>query len=349
MADPGAVDPVRIPPWLGEAAERAWLETPPLARLFIGLAFVDVVSRGLGILQPRYDVGGDLLALYAMLIPHDLWILLPAILVLRRPDAARATPLVLAGAVTIAILTLVERPLDNLFSGGNGPPTMLLEVGLLQSIARFMAWLLLARGLVALNPRQPIASAAGLSNLVLVLGSVALVLDLGRSFATSADFGDPNLNGIVALSNLLAFVATAGWLYLLWVIIRGIGDTRRPPLATTIAATGAAVAALLGAATSFLGAIVSAANSPVQLGGGLALIDVSSALDIVTMGIGYPLVIVGFALGLGEPPVPYVRPAPAPEAPTAESPLGEASASEAPPLEPLSAESPAPEASPPAP
>ena len=40
---------------------------------------------------------------YAFFIPRDLWILLPAILVVRRPDAAKATPLIVVGAVIGAI------------------------------------------------------------------------------------------------------------------------------------------------------------------------------------------------------------------------------------------------------
>ena len=310
MSDAGVVDSIRIPPWLRERVERTWRESHVVVRVFVILAFVDVVSRSLGILQPRSMPGFDLFGLYSMLIPHDLWILLPAVLVLRRPDAARATPLVFAGALTIAVVTAVERPLQSWFQGPVGVSSLSVEIGILGSIATLVAWLLIARGLALLNPARPTSSTAGLSNVVLGFGLVALAMQAGTSLLTAPDTGIPGLNGLLLLSNLVAYAQLTAWLYLLWILIRGIGDTRRPPMATAAAAVGAAMTGLLDGVTTLAGVAMTAAQSPMPLGGGVALADIDYAFGLLSIGIGQALIVVAFALGLAEPPVPYEAPAP---------------------------------------
>lgn len=308
MPDTGVVDPMRIPAWLREPVERAWREVPVVARAFVILAFVDVVSRSLGILQQRYLVGPDLFGLYAMLIPHDLWILLPAVLVLRRPDAARATPLVLAGAVTIALVTALGRPVQGWFQGPGDLSALSVEIGILGSLATLVAWLLIARGLAALNPAGPSASVAGLSNLVLGFGLVTLVVGFGRDLLNVPETGVPGLDGLLVLSNVVYAAQLATWLYLLWIVIRGVGDSRRPPMATTAAAVGAAMTGLLDGIATLAGVVMTSLQSPVPLGGGVGLADLTYALGFLSIGVGQALIVVAFALGLAEPPVPYVAP-----------------------------------------
>jgi hypothetical protein len=309
MADTGAVGRLRIPDWFKDDVKQAWHETPLVARVFIGLALADVLSRGMGILQPRIEVGFDLFALYSMLIPHDVWILLPAVLVLRHPGAARATPLLFWGAVAVALVTLLGRPLESLVSGGVGPPTLLFEILVLESLARGIGWLLIARGLAELDVSTPSPTLAGLSNLVVILGGVALAAQLGGALRGGSDFGYPELGGIVVLSDLTAMGAGAAWLYLLWIAIRSFGDSRRPAIATMIAALGAAITGILSSLAVLLALVVSIANSPIPLGGNLGVEDVAAALSLVAVGIGETLLVVAFALGLGDPAVPDEPPA----------------------------------------
>ena len=310
MPDTGVVEPLRIPPWLREPVERTWRESPVVVRAFVILAFVDVISRSLGILQPRSFVGADLFALYAMLIPHDLWILLPAVLVVRRPDVARATPLVFAGAVTIALVTVLGRPIQSWFEGPVGISSLSVEIGILESLAKLGAWVLIARGLAALNPARPSASIAGLSNLVLGAGLVALFVGFGRDLLNAPQTGIPSLDGLLALSNVVAYTQLIAWLYLLWIVIRGVGDTRRSPLATAAAAVGAAMAGLLDDVAILAGVVGTSLQSTAPLGGGVGLANLDYAFSFLSVGVGQALVVVAFALGLAEPPVPYVSPEP---------------------------------------
>jgi hypothetical protein len=318
MADSGVVDPLRIPDWFKDDVKRGWRDTPLAARIFVSLAVVDVVSRSLGILQPPYNPGFDLFGLYAMLIPHDLWVLLPAVLVLRRPDAARATPFIFWGAVVVATLTVVERPLENVAGGSTAFTTLALEISILASLAFLVAWILIARGIAELNPRAPTPQVAGLSNLVLGIGVLALIVELGRSLATQPDTGLPGIDGLLVLGNLVAAARLGAWLYLLWIVIRGIGDPRRPAWATLAAAIGAAMTGLLDAATTFAAAAMTAAQSPIPLGGA-SLGDLTFAFGLLSSGVGQALLVVAFALGLAEPPVPYAPPLGTESEPSAEA------------------------------
>ncbi|MBI3751217.1 MAG: hypothetical protein HY263_06120 [Chloroflexi bacterium] len=319
MAGTGVVDPMRVPPWLREPVERAWREAPVVARAFVILAFLDVVSRSIGILQPRSFVGIDPFGLYAMLIPHDLWILLPAVLVLRRPDAARATPLVFAGAVTIALVTAFGRPVQSWFEGPASLNALYVEIGVLESLAKLVAWLLIARGLAALSPLRPSPSTAGLSNLVLGAGLVTLLAALGRDLLNVPETGIPGLDGLLVLSNLVVYAQLSAWLYLLWIVIRGVGDSRRPAIATTAAAVGATMTGLLDDVAILAGVVMTTIQSPVLLGGGLGLEDVDYALGFLSLGVGQALIVVAFAFGLAEPAMPYVAPEP-PNAPAVGAP-----------------------------
>ncbi len=307
MSDTRAIDSIRVPDWIREPAEQAWRETPVVARLFIGLALVDVLSRGLGVLQPRVDPGLDLFGIYAMLVPHDLWILLPAILVVRRPDAAKATPLVFWGAAVAAVTTLVERPLEAMLGGPYGATALSLEVGILAGMALVAAWILVARGLVALATAAPTPEVAGLSNLVLGLGLVGVFVELGRGLLSAPATGLPGIDGLLALGDLVAAGRAVAWLYLLWIVIRAVGDLRRPAVATMTAAIGAAMVGLLDAASSVLGAAIGALQSPLPYGGG-TLSEMTYALALLSLGVGQALLVVGFALGLAEPPIPYEPP-----------------------------------------
>ena len=309
MTGTGVVDRIRVPDWLRDAVTEVWRETPPLVRLFVGLALLDILSRGIGFLQPRYDPGLDLFGIYLMFVPHDLWILLPAVLLLRRPDAARATPLVWWGAVVVAVATVAERPLESLFSGPFGATPLSTEIGILASIAFLVAWLLLARGLAALNPVAPTPQVAGFSNIVVGAGGVGVVVELARDLATGPVTGDSGFDGLLALGNVVGIARTAAWLYLLWIAIRGVGDTRRPQVATLVAAIGAALTGLFDAVTTITNTALVTFQTPGQIVGG-SWDDLAYALALLSVGVGQGALAVAFGLGLAEPPMPYVPPAP---------------------------------------
>ena len=82
--DLGVVDPIRIP---GAArVRRLWARLPLLSRVFVALAAVDVVVRGLGLFGTSLFLEIDhRLTWLTAFLPHDALILLPAVIVARRP------------------------------------------------------------------------------------------------------------------------------------------------------------------------------------------------------------------------------------------------------------------------
>jgi hypothetical protein len=296
------VDPIRIPPWLREPFEEAWREAPLVARVFVILALVDIVSRGLGILQPRYVIGLDLLSAYSMLIPHDLWVLLPAILVLRRPDAQRATPLVFWGAVVVAVVMVLSRPLENLTLADGGLSATSVEVDTLGALALLAGWAMLGRGLATLGSAQPRPAIAGISNAVIVIGAIGLLGQLYQGVRGGLA-GDSTVAGIEAL-NLVVFLAQqVAWLYLLWVVIRGQGDLRRPIVATTTAAVGAGLSIVLSTLAVVLGVFAAGTPLPVGVQQGLGLADFGNAFGLLAYDLAQPLFLVAFVLGLADSPL----------------------------------------------
>jgi hypothetical protein len=317
MTDTGVVDPIRVPEWLHDGTRRAWDRTPRVARLFIGLAIVDVVSRWFGILQPPQGDFPDLRGLYAFFIPRDLWILLPAILLLRRPDASQATPLVYLGAAVVAVMQLVSGPIRNLLGYSDVSSILFLSSAL--ALVAGSGWLLLARGVRRLNPAEPTPTTAGFSNLVLgfsLLGTAVAAVASLLQIATN-DLG-VSTGGFDLLSTAASTVEQVVWAYLLWIVIRGMGDTRRPGIALTTAAAGAAVTGILTGFSTVLGEVVLATQPSLAFWTGSGLQDLYNSLGFIAIAVGEALIVVAFALGLAEPPIPYAaptgaQPQPAPE------------------------------------
>src|SRR5262245_6464097 len=92
-SDSGVVDPLRV---TGAAwARHTWAGLPQLSRSFVALAAIDVVVRALGLFDTRLGFAVDNpLSWFSAFLPHDALILLPAILLARRPDALESTPLI---------------------------------------------------------------------------------------------------------------------------------------------------------------------------------------------------------------------------------------------------------------
>jgi hypothetical protein len=308
-AEGGVVDPLRLPGWLREPLERAWRREPRIARLFVGLTVVDVLGRSVGLLAPAIDWAHlTPLSLVTAFLPHDLWILLPALLMLRRPDAADATPSILWGSIALAAQELLGGPLEALVGFG----TAAVAVSIVAVGVRIVGWLLLARGLAALNPRLPSESVAGLSNLVAGAVGLTVALYLVDLVTRPAfDLGNPGLEQLLTLNDLLVTLAPLGWAYLLWIIVRGSGDSRRPSEAVVTATAGAVSWAFLGLLVVVLDRTLLPSQSP----GPSSLRDVVTVLAWLGGVVGPTLIVAGFALGLAEPPfVAAAEPEPEPDA-----------------------------------
>ncbi len=254
----GVVDPIRLPKFVRPGLSRSgatWDRLPLLGRVFVVLAVVDVAARALGLFGMGLHV--DLafpISLITAFIPQTLLILLPALLLLRRPDAATATPLVLRGAIVLALVALITEPISSLLFGLPGDSGFLVAYGvaIARTILSAVGWLAIAVGLGALTTGLPGPAIAGLSNLVFAALLAAAIVSLALVLVLAPpDLGEPSWNTLETLANAL-YVMEAGVLaYLARVIIRGTEDVRRPAsaryLATGATVTGAAITAIVGA------------------------------------------------------------------------------------------------------
>lgn len=291
---------------------------PPLARVFVALTVIDIVGRSLGVLAPAIAWGYITpLSFVSAYLPHDLWILLPALLLIHRPDAMTATPWVFRGALIVAIIEVARGPVQALlYAPSTGALSAL--VGAAAGLALAAAWVALARGLVPLTPRDPEPTAAGVSNLAVgFLGILAALWFAEVLVSPAVDVGDPGVNQAITISSLAAPLEVLGWAYLVWVVVRGFGDPRRPTVAVTMAAVGAAMAAFIVPATSILARLLGAVG--IDLTGGSGFGEVFLIVSWLGDIVGPTLVAVAFALGLAEPPFPYAAPAPPLVAPAAET------------------------------
>jgi hypothetical protein len=311
QGDRGVGDSIGLPPWLRDGLDRTWNTLPLLARTFIALAALDVLGRAVGLLQPSMaGVFADPLSLVATFAPRDLWIVLPAVLVLRRPDAATATPWVLWSAVVLAV---AEFAIGNLraivgFGGSVETAALSLWIGILGSTVVAAARVGLARGLARLNPRPVSEAVDGLSNLVafgIVIQALGLLLD---ALSTHPDLGDPGIDRLFTWSGAFGVIALAGWGAVLWAAVRGRDDLRRPSPALTLALAAAIAGGVVGVLSAVVTALVIVAGSDAGLGSLAFLIDWTATILVPT------LLLVAVGLGLAEPPKRFVPPVAAPGA-----------------------------------
>jgi hypothetical protein len=313
MTDTAVADPIRIPPWLREGAERAWREAPPLARLFVGLTLFDVLVRLLRLVEPWIYFDQGVLAFIGSFAPRDLLILLPAILVLRRPDAARITPLVVAGAIAMALLQLLARPIALVVTDGLNDDTLVNLYDLAAAAIQAAAWIAIAIGLRRLSAGKPTPFTTGLAN----LAAIGIVVQLGLQTAATlwprpVDLLDVQADPVRVGVNVLASFEILGWAFLLRQVVRGLDDGRRPMRALVAGSTAALLASFVGIVPAIvqlismiqLSWVVDGFASPVYL----LLVELSG-------GWATSLLVVAFALGLAEPPVLMAAPAATPAEP----------------------------------
>lgn len=335
----GVVDPIRLPGFVRPGMSRGgatWQGLPTLGKAFVVLAVADIVARALGVFGRGLSIDPAVpISLVTAFVPRTLLILLPALLLLRRPDAGSATPLVLRGAVVLALVELLQDPLSSLAFGlpdGSGVvPGM--GVGIGRTILASVGWLAIAVGLNAVTTGRPGAAIAGLANLVFGALFAAAIISLGLTLVLAPpDLGDPTWNAVTLVSNAL-FVVEAGVLaYLARVVVRGSEDARRPAFARALATTATVLGAAITAVVAVLSGIILvqivfvippsfslAEGAPGWLAGWpvtLALL-VALALGLADNSVRLPRSGGGFAPGGADPePEPVRWPDPGGEVPT---------------------------------
>jgi hypothetical protein len=260
MNDLGVVEPMRLP--IPPAMTRWWGALPLLGRVFVGLAVIDVIGRIAGFLSPQFMFFDfvDPVVLVAQLFPRELVILLPALVLSRRADAAAATPLVLRGAVLLALVELIAPLVMNGFAS-LGPENIVIWtlLSLIAPLARALAWVTIGLGLLALSRNAPSPNVAGSANLVAgALGGLALLQLFLVMTGPRTELGDPASDGLFNLARSFFVLEPFALAFLGRIVVRGYGDSLRPAQATRLAATAfgvlgvvALVDVTLGLATLF--------------------------------------------------------------------------------------------------
>jgi len=299
--DLGVVDPIRVPgPILGasEMLLRAWNRLPNLGRLFVALTAADILARAVGL--AGMSLGIELsypVTLVSAFLPHDLLILLPAVLIARRHDAPAATPLVFRSAVLLSLVTLLTSPLSNAAAAGAGEAgfVMATSLAILATVLRAVGWLGLGNGLRDLAVAPPRPTIAGLANVVFVLLAASAIVALTLLVVLGPpDLGDPLWTTLSLLSNALVTVESIAFAYLARVIVRGTVDPRRPPLATYLASASMGVAAVAIGLSGIVGVA-----ALVQLGFNLSSGSVGGLVNLGWVGTEFPLTAFLIAFGLG--------------------------------------------------
>lgn len=294
----GVVDPIRIPG--ARLVGAIWARLPVLGRVFVVLALIDVIARAFGLFGERLAIDAAIpFTFVSAFLPRELLILLPAILLARRADAAQATPLVFRGAVLVALVELLRGPVTGLPLGADRGDVM-LSWTLLASLATILAaagWVTISFGLADLNPRPARPSIDGFSNLAagaLVAGAAAWLLEI--VIGTQLDLGDPRWNTMMLVVSAVAPVQLVAWAFVARVAVRGMVDTRRPAIATTLGATAMALAAI-AAALIVVEVILMAAQ---YLGLPIPVISGMLGLGWLAGGLVPTLLVVAFGLGLAD-------------------------------------------------
>jgi len=294
--DAGVVDPIRVP----DSVQQFVRGAPRLALVFIVLAILDVVGRGLGVLEPGMRLTTDYpLSFVSAFLPRDALILLPAAIVLRRPDAESATPWILRGAVLIALLTLVSAPTIAFVSDVVSPedPSPVFLVGAAWLSLAAVCWLALGRGLSTLNPSTPSAPVAGLANLAALLIGATIVLGLAGTAFSPTNIADPSGSGTFTINHVAAWIGILAWAYLIRSVLRGLDDPSRSVAVTRLAAVGALLSASMTFFTAILGLVFSLdIQVAMQVGN-----DPGTWAYFVEDSVGISLIVLAIALGFAAP------------------------------------------------
>jgi hypothetical protein len=293
----GVVDQLRIP---GVArARRLFLGLPRLSQIFVALAAIDIVVRGIGLFGTSLflDLAYPLSVITAF-FPHDALILLPAVIVWWRPDALEATPLVARGAIAVALAELLNAPLRGLTSGN--PQDLFVAptvIAILATIVTSAGWIAIAEGLRQLNPPKPEATAAGLANLVggaIAVGALAQLVTV--LLGPGPELGEPGWNTLASLANAILGLGGFAFAYLGRTVVAGHGDPHRPTRATNVATAALTLYAIGSLLTTLL--TIAALSLPAWSD---AVSAVLTGIYLLTGPVALTAFVVAFGLGLADP------------------------------------------------
>jgi hypothetical protein len=301
----GVVEPMRVPG--ADRARRTWDALPRLSQVFVALVGLDIVVRAVGLFDTTMflDIGQPL-AVISSFLPHDALILLPAIIVYRRPDALAVTPNVVRGAIVIALIELLGRPLRGVVSGNavdpiSGPTI----VAIAAAIGTAWGWVLIANELRAFIPAEVAPQTRGLANLI--AGAIALDLIVGgvAALLSPGNVGNPAWTTLISLNSLVAAVAGLAFAYLARVVVLGTDDRSRPSRATSLATTALALHAFGAVLLAIITTVALVQGSFGTFAGGFATNEIFNAIYVGIAWLAGPIAItafvVAFGLGLADP------------------------------------------------
>jgi hypothetical protein len=306
----GVVDPMRLP--IPPGIARRWARLPALGRVFVGLAILDAVGRAAGLLHPPMFFGlSDPIVFVAQVFPRTLVILLPALILGRRADAAWATPLILRGAVVLALVELIAPQLMRIFFASLAPQNLVVWtlLSLVAALAKAWAWVTIGLGLRSLTASSPSPNVAGFANLVAgALAAVAILGLVATVTGTTVDLGDPESDRLYLFASTFFVLEALAMAFVARVVIRGVGDPRRPAIATRLAAIGFGVLGVVGLIDLVLGLanlVRMAFGLDFALGYGSGSGQIQWTFVSLLAGVGSlvatSLFLVAFALGLADP------------------------------------------------
>ncbi len=297
MTDLGVVDPIRVP----TSVQTYVRGMPRIAQVFVALALVDLVGRALGVVEPGIGFSTEYpTSFVSAFLPNFALILLPALVLIRRPDAETATPWILRGAVVVALVELLGSPTRAFVAGldNSGENTLLFWVAALGLVLFALGWVALGRGLSKLNPVAPAAPIAGLANLAALLVASTIILWLIQTVLSPTNVADPpGAAGALTINHAAGLVGILAWAYLLRSVLRGLDDPSRSLTVTRLAAVGALLSATMTFFIALLG-VIYANNIQFALTVGN---DLSIWVYFVSDSIGISLIVLAIALGFADP------------------------------------------------
>ena len=291
-----------------------WRRMPLLGKVFVGLAVLDIVVHATRFAGLSLNIEPVVpMSLVTAFLPRSLLILLPAVILARRPDAARATPLILRGAVIVALVELVVEPLNTLVIGPGGQDSFAAWglMSIAASITTAIGFVAIAIGLAALNRSMPGPAVTGLANLVagtIGLGAITSLLVL--VVTPQVDLGLEGVNAILVLASAFYLVPSVALAVLARAIVRGTNDARRPA-AATFTATAAMVISAVGWFLVLLVNVIVVAQvafllSTATLAGSVSLgwAGDGMVMSALVIAFGLGLADGAFSIPAGEPALP---------------------------------------------
>ncbi len=270
------------------------------ALLFLGLAIADLYWALTS--QPPDPVSSAIdLANYALqVVPSFVSILLPAILLLRHPDAPSRAPVLLFGTILLAVdqgLVILNGQLQDFFStltpASSDLPFLVPSAtifNILVSLTMAFAVGYLANGLAHARRHEDAGATltAAFVPVAAVFATIVGVVSVGQ-----IDFGatsmSPTLIGYLGISVALGILRISVWAYLAATAARGWAAGERP-WSGWVLATGAALLIVLALAMVNLGGVLPMSDPAIYQTYGYVIVG--------AYGLGHLALLAAFAVGL---------------------------------------------------